>query len=124
MSTPAQLATDIATAVRNLNHATLKPRMDGWEHPGDAHNVIGSLVASTHGLTQTLEQISQLLYDLQATRQIVSVDGAHATEGQVLSARSALRRAREHAAALTEGLGDAHVATSGLAMIDTQEPPR
>ncbi|MFJ2568946.1 hypothetical protein ACIOYT_00800 [Streptomyces halstedii] len=127
MTTPMQAASDIAAAVRNLNHSTLK-QGEGWEYPGDAYSVIGSLATGAHGLTQALEQVSRLLYDLHKEGQLVSVDGAQETDNQVVSARGSLRMARERTDALSALLRDAHTAMSGLAALGnhttTQEPPR
>ncbi|MYW33626.1 hypothetical protein [Streptomyces sp. SID2119] len=127
MVTPMQAASDIADAVRNLNHATLN-HGEGWEHPGDAYSVIGSLASGAHGLTEALEQVSRVLYDLHTEGQLVSVDGAEETDNQVISARGYLRKAREHTDTLSTLLRDAHTAMSGLAVLGphttTQEPPR
>lgn len=111
--TPAQLADDAAEAIRALNHATLS-RGDGWQFPSDAYDVVGGLDRMANGLQQTLEQTSRLLFDLHADGHVRSDHGDAVTSDEVLAARSALRRAREHSAALSTALGDAHSALSPL----------
>ncbi|MGW6598489.1 hypothetical protein [Streptomyces sp. NPDC055036] len=118
--TPAQLAGDAAEAIRLLTHATGPRPGPAWEDPDDAYEVIRGLAASAFGLIQSLEQVSHLLYDLQSAGRIVSTDGKQKTESQVLSTRSALRRARVHAESLGGDLRDALTAASALVLAETE----
>lgn len=84
-----------------------------------AYDAIAAHVVAANALTKALEQISQDLYDQHAAGQLASTDVGGGTldlDAQVLSARSYLRRARVHAAALTDDLRDAYTVASGLTL--------
>jgi len=115
---PADLASAAAEAVRGLNHATLNTGRTGWEYPSDAYEVIGGLDQMARGLPQALQQVSRLLFELDADGHVRSDHGPAAVSEEVLTARTALRAASLATEQLVSALGRAHSATSPLAYQD------
>lgn len=60
MSDAQQHADTAAEAVRQINHETRVPG-DGWQYPGDAYSVVGSLAHMARMLPQAIEQTSALV---------------------------------------------------------------
>lgn len=109
--TPADHANAAADAVNALNHATLTPTDAGWEHPADAHDVIGGLDRAASGLPQAIEQTWALLNRAKRDRRLRSTRDA---DTDLAAAKTALRDAAATAQYLQTALARAHSATSSL----------
>ncbi|MFJ6696485.1 hypothetical protein ACIQM4_10480 [Streptomyces sp. NPDC091272] len=109
---PVALADQAAEAIRAINHRTRTPGT-GWQYPGDAYSLIGTLAHLSRMLPQAITQALQPVTDAhQADRLTVdgSKDPAHAASSAVQAARVAIGRAQH----LAEALDQVHSALSPL----------
>lgn len=99
--TPAQLANDVAGAVRALNRATSRSSED-WAYPNQAYDVVGTLAYVAHALDQSLDQVRLLIAKLAADGRIEvrSPDGPKKLEDFDVNALSAAESVKQLAKAM------------------------
>lgn len=113
--TPAALAGAAAEAIRQINHRILNGG-EGWQYPGDAYSLLGSLDRMAGGLPQALDQTRAFVSGLAGDGHLRSVNDT--LDHDVAAAQFALRDAARHAEVLQQALARAHSAVSPLAYED------
>ncbi|MFI6503698.1 hypothetical protein [Nonomuraea typhae] len=108
-------ANTLTTAVRVLNHATLR-HGTGVTSPATVYDVLGSLAAATAGLDQLLRQLGQALQHMHACGRLAD---DHA--GRIAQAMTELDAARTTADTLADRLNQAFNATASLYLSDGSE---
>jgi len=116
----AAVADAAAAALRALAYAT----RDSLAHPGDVYAVLGSLVDVAARVPQSCAQMARFL-GLEVDRGRVIAEEGQPFAGEpvaaVATAAHWLQQAGQLAELLRDALGNAQVATAGLARADNDE---
>ncbi|MEV5952076.1 hypothetical protein [Streptomyces sp. NPDC051993] len=118
--TPASLADQAAEAVRSINHVT-RVTGEGWQYPGDAYTLIGSLAHLSRMLPQALTQAMQPVSEAHQAGLLTADGGAdvdQAASRAVQTARMAIARAQR----LSQALDALHSAVAPLGCQVDDEP--
>lgn len=104
--TPAQLASDAAEAIRQLNHASMDPR--NWTSPTEISDTVNALAALLERLPQALRQLESGLLELSDDHRIRLDNVPDPSEQdivhQVFLVQSALEETRGHLGQAREAL--------------------
>jgi len=111
--TPAQVADEIAEAVRTLNYQTGAGRQVELEYPGDLYSVVANLKIAAQRLPQLFDQMGRWLTSEHAAGRVAHDRGRDAGE-YVQAVADALQRASQDAETLSASLDTAHEMSGGL----------
>ncbi|GGQ35913.1 hypothetical protein GCM10010250_01240 [Streptomyces althioticus] len=116
----ATLADQAAEAIRGINHTTRTPG-EGWQYPGDAYTLIGTLAHLSRMLPQAITQAIQPVTDAHQADRLTVDDGtdpAQAASRAVQTTRLAISRAMH----LSQALDAVHSALAPLGCRVDDEP--
>ncbi|MFE8944047.1 hypothetical protein [Streptomyces sp. NPDC007856] len=116
----AALADQAAEAIRGINHTTRTPG-EGWQYPGDAYTLIGTLAHLSRMLPQAITQAIQPVTDAHQADRLTVDDGAdpdQAASRAVQATRIAISRAMH----LSQALDAVHSALAPLGCRVDDEP--
>ena len=119
---PAVVANTAGEAIRELNHLTIHPLVDGepgWQDASDIHQVVHELETMAHRLPQLLRQLAKRL-DSPPEGFAFQVDAMADASADVIVTRAhrKLLDASVHAGHLSHQLAEAAAATSHLYLVD------
>jgi hypothetical protein len=109
--TPREIATQVAEAIRALNHLTYGGGELG--SPDEVRDIIASLGLMGQGLPQLCEQLARFLVAAQEDGQVRHGSGAD-PDLSVTEVMEALNAAGQAADMMTAALEEAHTAATGL----------